>query len=149
MQGTELFQKRIKEYLDGKAANDAAFAEKYANGRKSVEECCDFIIGEVQKTKRIGFDDAEIYGLAVHYYDEEECKPNGKHSCRIVCDVAPVLTEEEKAQLAEEAKAEYKQNLIKEMRDKEAAEKEKRAKAEKERKEKEAAMYAQQSLFGD
>lgn len=149
MQGTEFFQKRIKEYLDSKAANDAAFAEKYANEEKSIEECCDFIIGEVKKTNRIGFDDAEIYGLAIHYYDEEECKPNGKHSCRIVCDVAPVLTEEEKAKLAEEAKAEYKQSVIRQMQAEEREKKEKQAKAAKEKREKEASLYAQQSLFGD
>lgn len=149
MQGTELFQKRIKEYLDGKAANDAAFAEKYANEKKSIEECCDFIIGEVKKTNRVGFDDAEIYGLATHYYDEDECKPNGKHSCRIVCDVAPVLTEEEKAKLAEEAKAEYKQGVIRQMQAEEQAKKEKQVKAAKEKREKEAALYGQTSLFGD
>lgn len=149
MNSTEFFQKRIKEYLDGKAANDAAFAAKYANEKKSVEECCDFIIGEVQKTKRIGFDDSEIYGVAVHYYDEEDCKPNGKHSCRIICDVAPVITEEEKAKLAEEAKEEYKQGIIKQMQEDERIRKEKQAKAAKEKREKEAAIYNQQSLFGD
>lgn len=149
MKSTEFFQKRIKEYLDGKATQDAAFAEKYANEKKSIDECCDFIIGEVQKTNRIGFDDSEIYGLAVHYYDEEDCKPNGKHSCRIICDVAPVITEEEKAKLAEEAKEEYKQGVIKQMQEDERIRKEKQAKADKEKREKEAAMYNQQSLFGD
>lgn len=149
MQGTELFQKRIKEHLDGKAATDTAFAEKYANEKKSIEECCDFIIGEVKKTKRIGFDDDEIYGLAVHYYDEDECKPDGHHSCRVICDVAPVLTEEEKAKLADEAKAEYKQEVIRKMQEEERERKEKAAKAAKEKKEKEAALYAQNSLFGD
>lgn len=149
MQGTELFQKRIKDYLDGKAANDAAFAKKYANEKKNIEECCDFIIGEVQKTQRVGFDDSEIYGLAVHYYDEEECKSDGHHSCRVICDVAPVLTDEEKAKLAEEAKAEYKQEVIRKMQEEEQARKEKAAKLAKEKQEKEAAMYVQNSLFGD
>lgn len=149
MQGTELFQKRIKEYLDGKATQDAAFAVKYANEKKSITECCDFIISEVQKTKRIGFDDSEIYGLAVHYYDEEDCKPDGKHSCRVVCDVAPVLTEEEKAELAEEAREEYKQGIIKQMQKEEQKRKEKRTTMAKAKREAEAIKYQEQSLFGD
>lgn len=149
MQSTEFFQKRIKEHLDNKAANDAAFAEKYANEKKSIEECCDFIIGEVKKTNRIGFDDSEIYGLAIHYYDEEECKPDGHHSCRVICDVAPVLTDEEKAKLAYEAKAEYKQVLVRKMQEEERKRKEKAARLAKEKSEKEAAMYNQMSLFGD
>ena len=78
MNGTEAFKKTIKDYLDRRAAEDALFAESYAKEGKSIEECCNYIFVEVQKSGCCGFADDEIYGMAVHYYDEDnlgEIKP--------------------------------------------------------------------------
>ena len=72
MKGTETFKKVIKAYLDKRAAEDELFAKDYAKPNKNIDDCCDFIISEVKKSGRQGFDDDEIYGLAVHYYNEEE-----------------------------------------------------------------------------
>ena len=35
------FENAIKEYLDARAKEDVKFAEKYSNGKKSIEECID------------------------------------------------------------------------------------------------------------
>lgn len=76
------FEKAIKAYLDKRAAEDPQFAQSYAKEKKSIEECCDFIIGEASK-KRNGnaavMTDEEVYGLAVHYYDEDDIKVNRNH----------------------------------------------------------------------
>lgn len=72
MKGTETFKKVIKAYLDKRAAEDELFAKDYAKPGKNIDDCCDFIISEVKKSGRQGFDDDEIYGIAVHYYNEEE-----------------------------------------------------------------------------
>ena len=68
----------IKSYLDNRAATDPLFAEKYKNPKKSIQECIQFILGEAQeKAVKIGntagafMDDTDVFGLAVHYYDEE------------------------------------------------------------------------------
>lgn len=68
----------IKTYLDSRAASDPLFAEKYKNPKKSIQECIQFILGEAQsKAVKIGgtagafMDDTEVFGLAVHYYDED------------------------------------------------------------------------------
>lgn len=68
----------IKAYLDSRAASDPLFAEKYKNPKKSIAECIQFILGEAQsQAVKIGntagafMDDTEVFGLAVHYYDEE------------------------------------------------------------------------------
>lgn len=66
------FESAIRRYLDGRAAEDPQFARVYANPAKNIPQCCDFIISEVRKTKRTAFTNDEIYGLAVHYYDEAD-----------------------------------------------------------------------------
>lgn len=73
------FELAIKEHLDQRAATDALFAQAYAKPKKSIEECCRFIYGEVSKKDRGGanclaLSDDEVFGLAVHYYDEDDIK---------------------------------------------------------------------------
>lgn len=65
------FETTIKDYLDNIAAQDKHFAERYSDEEKNIEDCCDYIIAEVKKTKRQGFSDDEIYQMARHYYLEE------------------------------------------------------------------------------
>lgn len=67
--------KKIKNHLDDMAAKDAAFAEKYANPKKSLKECWDYIWSCAAKASRrtsCCIDDDIVYGWAVHYYDEEK-----------------------------------------------------------------------------
>lgn len=73
------FEEAIKAYLDQRANEDEQFAISYAKENKSIEECCRYIIGEVFKQREgneqvVGMSDAEVYGLAVHYYDEDDIK---------------------------------------------------------------------------
>ena len=94
------FENAIKEYLDARAKEDVKFAEKYSNGKKSIEECCRFILGEMKKKAAggmYGATDAEVFGLAVHYYDEEDVKVEKNVSAEVV--INREMTEEEKLQL--------------------------------------------------
>ena len=75
------FHTAIKDYLDKRASEDELFAKSYANEKKSISECCRYIIGEVgKKAEKAGgmsvaaLEDAEVFSLAVHYYDEEDIK---------------------------------------------------------------------------
>ena len=43
------FRDAIKNYLDQFAKENNLFAEKYKNQKKSIGECCNYIIQEVQK----------------------------------------------------------------------------------------------------
>lgn len=79
------FEQVIKTYLDNRAKEDELFAKSYAKESKSIEECCRYIIQEVRKTNRQGFADDEIYGMAVHYYDEDNIKVEGATpQCKVV-----------------------------------------------------------------
>lgn len=67
-------QTSIKQYLDNRAATDELFAAKYNNPKKSIQECCQYITGEAYARAEGGtavISDEEVYGMAVHYYDEE------------------------------------------------------------------------------
>lgn len=79
------FEQAIKSYLDNRAKEDTLFAKTYAKPHKSIEECCRYIIQEVKKTNRQGFADEEIFGMAIHYYDEDSIKVEGKTpQCKVV-----------------------------------------------------------------
>lgn len=65
----------VKKYLDGRAAADPLFAAAYSNPDKSIDACWKFICSEAKKraakgTTCVCMSDAEVFGLAVHYYDE-------------------------------------------------------------------------------
>lgn len=71
------FHKAIKTYLDERAKTDELFAKSYAKEGKSINECCKYIMGEARKRGTAVFmTDEEVYGLAVHYYDEDNIKIN-------------------------------------------------------------------------
>ena len=52
----------------------------------------------VQKSGCNGFDDDEIFGQAVHYYDEADIEIGKPIDCKVVVNHHVELTEEEKAQ---------------------------------------------------
>ena len=80
------FEVIIKNYLDKRAETDQEFAKTYAKPNKSIKECCTYIFGVVEKQRKSGekcvaCSDDEIFGLAVHYYDEDDIvveKPKAK-----------------------------------------------------------------------
>lgn len=138
---TETFQRVIKDYLDKRAAEDELFAVDYKKSDKTIEDCCDFIISEVRKSGRQGFADEEIFGLAVHYYNEDDVSFT-KNSCTVVVN----LSDQTKEELERKAEEEYKQEKIAELRKKEALEKERLQKKAEAKKKQEDAV-GQLSLF--
>lgn len=136
------FENAIKEYLDARAKEDVKFAEKYSNGKKSIEECCRFILGEMKKKAAggmYGATDAEVFGLAVHYYDEEDVKVEKNVSAEVV--INREMTEEEKLQLERIKDTEKKRieedNRRREELRKRTAEDKKRKEQERKKKEQE------------
>jgi len=106
MKTTNHFTNTIKGFLDGVASKDSAFAEKYINPKKSIEECVSYILGTVKDSGVNGFADEEIYGMAIHYYDEENLKlPSKVDNAHVVVNYKVQLTEEEVQAEREKAKA--------------------------------------------
>ena len=103
MKSSQAFQDTIQAYLENKAENDSLFAVKYANPSKSVEECCTYILKEVQRSGCNGFADDEIFGMAIHYYEENEIEVGEPVNCKVVVNHVVELTEEEKAEARQKA----------------------------------------------
>ncbi|MBD9094050.1 MAG: hypothetical protein EGQ20_16205, partial [Bacteroides oleiciplenus] len=67
----------IQSYLDERAKADELFAVTYKKKNKSIDECCTYIMGEAKKRgNAVCMSDDEVFGLAVHYYDEDNIKIN-------------------------------------------------------------------------
>ena len=114
--GTQAFNDTIKAYLEERAENDALFAVKFANPSKSVEDCVTYILNQVQKSGCNGFTDAEVYGMAIHYYEENEIEVGNPINCKVVVNHTVELTEEEKEEARQEAIAKLRDEQVAKMR---------------------------------
>ena len=104
MKGTQAFQDTIAQYLMARAEKDPMFAVRLANPSKTMAQCCAFIIGEVKKSGCCGFTDDEIFGWAMHFWDEPEIEvSNTAPNCQVVVNHIVELTEEEKEQARQDA----------------------------------------------
>lgn len=117
MKGTEQFKKVIEAHLQEMAAADTQFAVKLQNEKKNIDGCINYILNTVKNSGCNGFADEEIFGMAVHYYDEENVNAGKPVNCNVVINRTPELTEEEKKQAKQEAInqaiAEEKQRMTK------------------------------------
>lgn len=130
----DVFEATIKQYLDERAANDELFANKFASdANKSIEDCCRFIYGVVRKAGRMGWTDEEIFGLAVHYYEEDDIQveENVMEPQRVVSNHDVEFTEEEIQEMRKEAEKEYKRKLVAEYERKAEESRKKKAEAKK------------------
>lgn len=83
------FKDAIKQYLDKRAKEDALFAEAYKREGKTIDECVNYILCEVQKIAKKGMTamtDDEVFGMAVHYYDEADVKDKEKFFGIVITD---------------------------------------------------------------
>ena len=82
MKASPQFQTIILSHLQGVATKDSAFQAKLKNPKKNITDCITYILNTVKKSGCNGFADDEIFGMAMHYYDEETIdigdKINGK-----------------------------------------------------------------------
>lgn len=78
------FQTEIQSYLEQRAEYDELFAHSYRNPLKNIEDCITYILNEVQKSGCNGFADDEIFGMAVHYYDEADIEIGKPIDCKVV-----------------------------------------------------------------
>lgn len=106
--GIDHFKKAIEAELTKRTEQDPLFAENYTKPEKNLEDCCKYIIGQVKKSGAVGLPDDIVFGLAMHYYDEDDIDENELSSLTpmIVVNREVRLTEEEKAEIREKAKQE-------------------------------------------
>lgn len=76
------FETAIKTFLDNLAKEDEMFSKNYTKPNKSISECCKYIFQQVEKNRKnnercVACTDEEVYGLAIHYYDEDDIVVDG------------------------------------------------------------------------
>ena len=98
MKGTDHFKKTILMYLEQRAEEDQLFAKSFSNPAKNIDDCVTYILNYVQKSGCNGFTDGEIYGQAIHYYDENEIEVGKPIQCQIAVNHVVELTAEERAE---------------------------------------------------
>ncbi len=103
MKATNHFKNTIKAYLDNRAETDVLFSLQYSKPEKNLEDCITYILNTVHQSGCNGFADDEIFGMAVHYYDEDHIDIGKPMNARVVVNHVVELTEEEREQARKDA----------------------------------------------
>lgn len=118
MSNTKVLE-QIKSYLDNRAKEDELFAKMYGKPKKDFNGCWAYIVGVAQKRgNAVCMTDEEVYGLAVHYYCEDDLEvkklPEGFKAAAFGGKVE-MLSDDEKKKLKEQAEKEFKAKMKKEL----------------------------------
>ena len=119
MKTSNAFKETIKNYLEKRAQEDELFAETYKKENKNLEECCNYVMQCAKQGGCQGYADEEVFGWAVHYYDEDDIKNIKPVSGKVIVNHSVELTEEDKKlakekaieALIEESKIEARKNI--------------------------------------
>ena len=104
--GSKAFKETIENHLKSRAKKELLFLRKLNNPKKSIDECIKYVLSTVSESGICGWEDGEIFGMAVHYYDEEKAellKIKKDPNMRVVVNHKLLLTEEEKAEAKADA----------------------------------------------
>lgn len=102
-------------YLEQRAAEDALFAKSYRNPAKNMDDCVTYILNYVKNSGCNGFTDGEIYGQAIHYYDENEIEVGEPLNCQVAVNHVVELTAEEKAEARQQAVRKYQDEELRKL----------------------------------
>ena len=103
MKSSKAFKDTIQEYLDKRVANDELFAKKYSNEKKNINDCCNYILNEVQRSGINGYTDDEVYSMVIHYYEEENVEIGKPIQARVVVNHVVELSQEDITEAKEKA----------------------------------------------
>ena len=104
-------------YLEQRAEEDTLFARSYRNPAKNIDDCVTYILNYVKNSGCNGFSDGEIYGQAVHYYDEDEIEVGNPIDCHVAVNHVVELTAEEKAEARQEAVRRYQEAELRKLQE--------------------------------
>ena len=103
MKSSNAFKETIKSYLDKRASEDELFAITYKKENKNLDESCNYVMQFAQKGGCAGYADDEVFGWAVHYYDEDDIKKIPSIPGKVIVNKEIKLSETEIAEARETA----------------------------------------------
>lgn len=89
------FRDVVHSELTKRAQTDPLFAISFQKENKNIDDCISFVLNTVKKSGIAGFTDDEVFGMAAHYYDEDDIAPGEPMKCRVIVNHTIKLTEEE------------------------------------------------------
>lgn len=102
---------RIKSYLEERAKKDELFSQMYSKEEKNLEGCFGYIVEQARKRgQAVCMTDEEVFGLAVHYYCEDDLKEHPLPK-RVKVDIVASADDDE---LDQEAVLKIKKEAIEE-----------------------------------
>lgn len=105
----------MQQMLQERCIAEPTFAIKMANPNKSMEGAINYLCSQIQKSGLCCVDYTTVMNILVHYFDENEIKEGGKVNCDIVVS-KPELSDEDKAELKEQAMEQYKEEQLRDLR---------------------------------
>ena len=121
------FEEAIRMHLAALAEKDELFRAVFEKENKSIEECCRYILSEARKRgTAVAMSDEEVYGLAVHYYDEDDLRVPSVAAVARIATPAAKLSKKEKEEIAKQARLNYENECRLKLKQAEADRKAKR-----------------------
>lgn len=105
----------MQQMLQERCIAEPSFDIKMATPSKSMEGAVNYLCHTIQKSGMCCVDESTVMNILVHYFDESEIEDCGKVNCNIVVS-KPELSDEDKAELKEQAMEQYKQERLREIR---------------------------------
>lgn len=106
----------MQQMLQERILAEPALAIKLANPKKSLESAINYLCHEIQKSGLCVVDDQTVLSILLHFYDEDSIEDGGTPiNCNIVVS-KPELSEEDKAELKEQAMEQYREEQLRELR---------------------------------
>ena len=106
----------MQQMLQERCIAEPTLAIKLAHPKKSLESAINYLCHEIQKSGLCVVDDQTVLSILLHFYDEDSIEDGGTPiNCNIVVS-KPELSDEDKAELKEQALEQYKQEQLREIR---------------------------------
>ena len=105
----------MQQMLQERCIAEPMFAIKMANPLKSMEGAVNYLCATIKKSGMCCVDESTVMNILVHYFDENEIEDCGKVNCDIVVS-KPELTDDDKAELKEQAMEQYREEQLREIR---------------------------------
>lgn len=105
----------MQQMLQERCIAEPAFAVKMASPDKSFEGAVNYLCSQIQKSGMCMVDNETVLNILTHYFDQADVDEVGKVNCNIVVS-KPELSEEDKAELRQQAMEQYREEQLREMR---------------------------------
>lgn len=106
----------MQQMLQERILAEPALAIKLANPKKTLEGVVNYLCNEIKKSGLCVVDDQTVLSILLHFYDEDDIEDGGiPINCNIVVS-KPELSDEDKAELKQQAMEQFKQEQLRELR---------------------------------